>query len=181
MNPEGEVNMFKELTTERLQLKNIGYDDVQFMYEQFSNNFVNKYLFDMEPLKSIEEAQGIVRFYLESKPQLQHRWILVRKEDGQKIGTCGFHCWDKKNGIIEVGYDLLEIYTNQGYMSEAMEKMIEFARNELNIKRIDANIYIENRASIELVKKFGFTKTGEKYEHLYNLDHLHHIYSITLI
>lgn len=173
--------MFKELITERLQLKNIGYDDVQFLYEQFSNNFVNKYLFDMEPLKSIEEAQGIVQFYLESEPQLQHRWILVRKDDGQKIGTCGFHCWDKKNGIIEVGYDLLELYAKQGYMREAMEMMIDFARNELNIKRIDANIYTENRASIALVNKFGFTKIGEKYEHLYNLDHLHHIYSITLI
>ncbi len=172
--------MFKELTTDRLWLKNIDYDDVQFMYEQFSNDFVNKYLFDMEPLKSIEEAQGIVQFYLESKPQLQHRWILVRKEDGQKIGTCGFHCWNKEEGVIEIGYDLLETYAKQGYMSETMKKIIEFAQNELEIKRIDANIYVENQASMALAKKFGFRKTGEKYEHLYNLDHLHHIYSVTL-
>lgn len=173
--------MFKELTTERLLLKNIDYNDVQFMYEQFSNDFVNKYLFDMEPLKSIEEAQGIIRFYLESKPSLQHRWIIIQKEDNQKIGTCGFHCWNKKTGVIEIGYDLQEDYAKQGYMSEAMEKMIEFAKTELQVKQIDANIYVDNQASISLVKKFGFKKTGEKFEHLYNKDHLHHIYSITLI
>ncbi|MDY5913256.1 MAG: hypothetical protein SPJ62_14890 [Inconstantimicrobium porci] len=49
--------MFKELETKRLILKNIGYDDVDFMYKEFSTDLVNTYLYDAEPVSSIDEAK----------------------------------------------------------------------------------------------------------------------------
>ena len=86
--------MFKELETERLWLKNICYEDVEFIFEQFSNDDINRYLYDAEPMKELSEAQELIDFYTVSEKRNQHRWILVRKSDGVKLGTCGFHCWN---------------------------------------------------------------------------------------
>lgn len=44
---------FCNLETERLILKNIAQEDRNFIFSQFSDDVVNKYLFDAEPLTDI--------------------------------------------------------------------------------------------------------------------------------
>ena len=82
---------FEELETKRLNLVNISNNDCNFIYEEFSNDFINKHLFDAEPVKNKSEAQEIIDFYTVPEPRDRHRWILVLKENNNKIGTCGFH------------------------------------------------------------------------------------------
>ena len=45
--------MFIDLITERLLLRCICYDDAAFFYQQFSNDDVNRYLYDAEALEKI--------------------------------------------------------------------------------------------------------------------------------
>ncbi len=165
---------FKELETDRLFLKNISMHDREFILEQFSNNEVNRYLFDAEPIADILGADEIINFYIQSEPRAQHRWILVRKSDGTKIGTCGFHCWNKSKGFCDIGYDLYPDYWGKGYMVEALKAICAFARNDMKVRDINACIFIENDKSIMLAEKLGFTFNGlikdeifrdEKYPH----------------
>ncbi|MDQ7092892.1 GNAT family N-acetyltransferase [Desulfosporosinus sp. PR] len=153
--------LFKELQTDRLLLKNISSDDREFIFSQFSDNVVNRYLFDAEPLINVQGADNIIEFYLQPEPRLQHRWVLVRKEDGIRIGTCGFHCWNMNDNTCDVGYDLKEIYWGKGYMAEAMETIISFAYEQMNLKKINACIYVDNGRSIKLAEKLGFKFNGE--------------------
>ena len=74
--------VFKELYTSRLFLRNISTEDRDFIFSQFSNEKVNQYLFDAEPLTIIQEADEIIDFYVQSEPKECNRWILVRKDDG---------------------------------------------------------------------------------------------------
>lgn len=170
--------MFRPLETERLILKNIGSDDRAFILDMFSDDAVNKYLFDAEPLQNLEEADEIIDFYIQSEPRNQHRWIISRKEDNLKIGTCGFHCWDTNQSIVEIGYDLKKAFHGNGYMTEALQELIEFASNEMEVKTINACIYKENVNSIKLVQKFGFIMTGTKNETFRGEQYIHHIYSL---
>ncbi len=62
--------LFKELETERLFLKNISTCDRDFILEQFSNNEVNRYLFDAEPLTDVFGADDITDFYIQ--PEQEH-------------------------------------------------------------------------------------------------------------
>lgn len=92
------MTMFTDLTTERRLLRCIGYGDAAFFYRQFSDDDVNRYLYDAEPCASIEEAKEWIAFYPEPEPRNQHRWVMVRKGSGESIGTCGFHCLNRKTG-----------------------------------------------------------------------------------
>ncbi|WP_346928739.1 hypothetical protein [Clostridium sp.] len=70
--------LFNELETERLFLNNINIDDKDFIFSQFSDDVVNKYLFDAEPVTDMQGADETITFYIEPEPRLQHRWIILR-------------------------------------------------------------------------------------------------------
>lgn len=169
---------FNNIETDRLILKNIGIDDRNFIFSQFSDDVVNRYLFDAEPVTDMQGADEIIAFYVQPEPRLQHRWIIMKKSDGIKMGTCGFHCWNKTDGNVEVGYDLKEEFWGNGYMQEAMKAIITFAKEEMYIKEISACIYIDNQRSIRLVENLGFVLSGSSYELFGNKEYLHKKYSL---
>ncbi len=175
------VNMlFNAIETERLFLKNISIDDRNFIFNQFSDDVVNRYLFDAEPLAKIEDADEIINFYIQPEPRLQHRWIIIRKSDGIRMGTCGFHCWNQTESTVDVGYDLKESFWRNGYMHEAMKEIIQFAIDKMHIKEINACIYLDNQRSINLVENLGFILSGSSYELFRDEKYLHNIYSLYL-
>lgn len=155
---------FKELETQRLLLKNISEDDRDFIFKQFSNGVVNRYLFDEEPLCDLSGADEIIRFYTRPEPRSRHRWILVRKEDGVKLGTCGFHCWNQADGVCDVGYDLYPSYWGMGYMTEAMRAILSFADDTMHVGQVDAHISAENAGSVKLAQNLGFQDSGRQYD-----------------
>ena len=93
--------------------------------------------------------------------RLKNMIISCKKDDRTKIGTCGFHCWNKEKSSAEVGYDLKEAFWGNGYMQEALKEIIAFAAKSMNIKRIDAVIYVENPKSISVVERLGFSFDGK--------------------
>ena len=170
--------MFNELETERLYLKNIAIEDKEFIFQQFSDDDINRYLYDAEPMSDIAEAQELIEFYTCPEPRMQHRWILVRKSDGEKLGTCGFHCWNPQGQKIETGYDLRKEYWSNGYMSEAMKAIIDFAEKCLGVSYIDAHIFTKNEKSIALVKKMGFDFYGETENYSFHgVEYVHYVFT----
>ncbi len=169
---------FRDLETERLFLKNISADDREFVFSEFSDDSVNRYLFDMEPLTGIDGADEIIEFYTRPEPRSHHRWILIRKSDGTRMGTCGFHVWNREERRTEVGYDLKEEFWDKGYMSEALREILKFAADEMKVERVDAHIYPENSRSIRLAEKFGFVPSGSYCEIFRGKKYPHGIYTL---
>ena len=172
---------FTELETERLFLKNISFNDRDFIFAEFSNDKINRYLFDAEPLTDIKEADEIINFYIQPEPRTQHRWVLVRKSDSIKLGTCGFHSWDKSRNCCDVGYELHPDFWGKGYMSEAMQAILSFAKNNMNIKRINACIYPTNHSSINFAEKLGFAFNGKMKDEIFRGEkYLHKIFTLNV-
>jgi [ribosomal protein S5]-alanine N-acetyltransferase len=151
---------FPELETDRLFLRKPSTGDTDFIYRLFSDKRICEFLFDEEPFTDRAEAEEFVDSYANPEEGLYNRWMLVKKEDGQPIGTCGFHCWDRTNHIAEIGYDLWHEYWGRSYMKEALKAAIDngFSRMELN--RIHAYVALENTASERLLKSLGFVNEG---------------------
>ena len=76
-----------------------------------------------------------------------------------------------------LGYKLDKDELNKGYMTEAVEKIVEIAFNNYGLHRIEANIMPRNIASIRVVEKLGFYNEGlaKKYIMLNGKweDHIH--------
>ena len=74
--------------------------------------------------------------YTIPEPRNQHRWILLEKESSTKLGTCGFHLWDKSKNEVEIGFELLQEFNGKGFMLEAVKAIIGLPQQTMNIKKI---------------------------------------------
>ena len=168
-----------DIETDRLILKSISFEDRDFIYSQFSDSVVTKYLYDEEPLTDISGADEIIDSYIKAKSVSLNRWNLIRKSDNEKMGTCGVHCWDPNENIIDIGYDLKEAFWGYGYMQEAIKAIVKCAVQELNVKQVNAHIYYENDKSIALTNRLGFHFSGKEYNCTFRgKEYLHRIYSL---
>jgi ribosomal-protein-alanine N-acetyltransferase len=75
------------------------------------------------------------------------------------IGWAGYHSWAQQHYRAELFYSLkADQFKRQGYMSEALEPIIAFGKNEMQLRRIEAFVATDNIPSNRLMEKFGFQK-----------------------
>ena len=66
-----------------------------------------------------------------------------------------------------VGYAMDEQFTRRGITTEAVQLVVDFAFNSLNLHRVEAYISPDNIGSIKVVEKIGFQQEGLMRELLY--------------
>ena len=159
------VDLFKELETERLYLKKIDVTYAKNLYDYiYSDIDYYKYYYSL-PFENFEEYYKLVEsyddYYLNGN---YFRWGLVLKETNEMIGIVQFHSKDMLNDACKLGYILGKNYQHNGYMEEALNKIIEFFFNNLPIHRIEAEVVTDNLKSLKLVKKLNMTYEGIRKE-----------------
>jgi len=159
--------MFPTLETERLHLREIVKQDAQGIFNCFSNNEVTRY-YGQDTLTSIEQAEQFVEFFTNNyKENRGIRWGIEMKGKQGIIGTLGFNAWSSKHKRAEIGYELLPEYWGNGYAIEAVSKVIAYGFNKLDLTRIGAVVFIDNKESARLLAKLGFEKEGVLRNYMY--------------
>ena len=155
------IDLWEELRTNRLVLRRILYDDIEFIRKHFGDWEVCRYMVDNEPVTTMEEAEAIIKWsYSDNTKPTNNRWLIVLKENNQPVGTIGYHRWDTQNNIAEIGYDLSKEYWKKGIMNEAMDAVLRFGFEKMELNRIQAFVHIENIASYSILRKNGFSCEG---------------------
>ena len=77
--------------------------------------------------------------------------------DGKLIGSISV---EKKDDDAEIGYMILNEYTNKGIATEAVKQICSIAFKALSIEQITANVFQPNIASIRVLLKNGFKYKG---------------------
>jgi RimJ/RimL family protein N-acetyltransferase len=82
-------------------------------------------------------------------------------EGAEYLGGCGLNSVDWKNSKVEVGIFIgNKDYLGRGYGTDAMKVLIAFIFNEMNIRKINLNVYSFNERAIKSYKKCGFVVEG---------------------
>ncbi|GHE00190.1 GNAT family N-acetyltransferase [Streptomyces alanosinicus] len=85
-------------------------------------------------------------------------FALVRHEDGRAIGGIGFHSAPDEDGRTEIGYDLVEDARGQGYATEAVRTLAEWALARDDIASLFATVERDNTASQAVLGRAGFAE-----------------------
>jgi RimJ/RimL family protein N-acetyltransferase len=85
------------------------------------------------------------------------------------IGDCGLHCLEDARQM-EVGITLAPASQHQGYATEALNCLLDFAFGTLNAHRISAVTDAENAAAAALFQRLGFRKEAHFIEHRWYKD-----------
>lgn len=158
---------FPILETERLLLRNLLESDAKVVFDCFSNEDVLRY-YGQKPLTNIEQVKHIVRnFAKEYDEQKAIKWGIELKETKEIIGTIGFHNLSIEHKRTEIAYALLPSEWRNGYVTEAILKVISYGFEEMDLTRIGAIVFTENKASNALLTKIGFEKEGVLRNYMY--------------
>lgn len=99
--------------------------------------------------------------FLRTPNEDSRTFFLFRLTDGQLMG--GVTIANIRYGVAlsaSFGYWLGEPYTGNGYMTEALRRLIDLCFDELYLHRIEAACIPENIASRKVVTSLGFHEEG---------------------
>jgi [ribosomal protein S5]-alanine N-acetyltransferase len=168
MSFEDAFTHFQVLETERLRLRQLQPDDAADLYGYYADPEVFKYLDWCGPT-SVEHAREVIatwnRWYAEKRII---RWGIELKPTHRLIGTIFFGDFVGQSRA-DLGYELARASWNQGIMTEALQAVIPFGFEVLELHRIQAMVNPDNPASSRVLKKVGFMEEGRlrAYEYHY--------------
>lgn len=166
---KGGENMtqFPILETERLVLRQLKQEDSRDIFHYFSLDEVTKF-YDLESFTNIKQAEELIHRWNQRFERNQGiRWGITLKSESRVIGTCGFHGWMKNHYKAEIGYELTPEYWRKGFMTEAIQMILEFGFNNFGLNRIEAFVEPANVNSRKVLEKIGLREEGILKEHFY--------------
>jgi [ribosomal protein S5]-alanine N-acetyltransferase len=155
---------FPILATQRLTLRPLEITDEQEIFTLRSDSEINKYL-DRQKASTIDDARNFIHKiteHIHKKDSLY--WAITFTDKNILIGTICLFSFSMEKNSCEIGYELLSNFQGQGIMQEAVEKVIDYAFNTIEVKRMEAFFHRENQRSVNLLKKFSFIDSDQRDE-----------------
>ena len=79
---------------------------------------------------------------------------------GKLLGTCALWGINAQFRRAEIGYVLGSQGWGQGYMLEALSALLDYAFNDLNLNRVEADTDPRNERSTRVLDRLKFSKEG---------------------
>ena len=139
---------------ERVALHTIEEEDVDFLQKLVNDPQVRRGLGTTDPITRNEEAE-----WVDSLDEAEGFHFLV-VADGEPVGTAGLSDVNEVWGVAEAGYFVHPDHWDEGYATDALRTLCEFAVEERRLEKVVAWAYETNPASRKVIEKVGFTEEG---------------------
>ena len=142
------------LETERLWLRRIQMDDVEFLVELWTDSDVTRYAGgprDKDWLRNLLEETAQNPF-----AEKYDLWMTLEKAGGQRVGHVGLLEKEIEGAIeYDYGYFLMPSFWGRGYATEICKAVMHYGREVLGLRRMVAMIDPMNAASQNVALKLG--------------------------
>jgi [ribosomal protein S5]-alanine N-acetyltransferase len=148
------------ITTPRVVLRWISEDDIDSLYEIFSNPQVMRY-WSSVPLPDRAAAADLQREIADgNESETMFKWGLALRDSNTVIGTTTLFNLNLDNGRAELGYAMDHAHWGKGYMNEALKALVSHAFEVMELRRLEADVDPRNAASIRTLERLGFQREG---------------------
>lgn len=111
--------------------------------------------------QTIEETEIRIREgYVNFLNRTDLRLLVFKKDTGEFIASSGLHRINWNVPKFEIGYWIDTRYSGQGYMTEAVQGITDFAVRELKARRVEIRCDALNIKSRAIAERLGFTLEG---------------------
>ena len=160
----GDESMIR-LKTKRLIIRDPLPTDIDDWHRLLSDSKTMYYLPDIMTLSLDESRRNLDAALDEARNtnRTKYFFAIENGETGAFIGTVGYTVTKTTplGKFAGAGYFILPEYHGQGYMTEALNKVIRFAFEDDSVYRISTGCITENRASERVMQKCGLIKKAE--------------------
>ena len=149
------------LESERLLFRKTTKDDIdEFFFIQLNPN-LRRYLGMTKVGNNLIKNR---KFFDESVYDNKdfYRWTIVKKEDNKILGCIYLNIHDKKARTAGIDYWIREDEWGCGYVTEAAQRILEFAFDTLNLNRIESCGAKDNPGTWKVMEHIGLKYEGER-------------------
>jgi len=156
MKPFEPITLF----TPRLTLRFLNEADIPAAYEIFSHPEVMRYWSYPAWTERSQAQEWLIHIQEGYHTGNTLQLAIERNTDLILIGTCTLYQFHVASRRAEIGYALGRPYWGSGYMHEALQMLLRYAFETLNLNRLEADIDPRNLASASVLERLGFVKEG---------------------
>ena len=169
------------LKSKGLKLTPIKKEYIDSFLKWFNDPEITQYLIFYRPLTR-EMEEDWYNTYQTQQNEIVFSILISEELNHEKlIGNCGIRI-DWKNRVGNCGIIIGEKeYLSKGYGTEAMELLVEYGFNTLNLNRIELEVYDFNIQAIKSYKKVGFLEEGRKRQATYINGEYHGIIIMSIL
>jgi len=138
------------LRGDRVGLHPIEESDLHFLTELLNDPDVWRTIRSRDPVNRHQERE-----WWEGLDDRDGVTLLVAT-DGDPVGTVGFGDVEANWGTAEVGYSVDPDHWGNGYATEAVALLTEYAFDERRLEKLAATVYEHNPASMRVLEKGGW-------------------------
>jgi [ribosomal protein S5]-alanine N-acetyltransferase len=152
------------LVASRIKLRWLTPADVAALFTVFSHEEAMRYWSTpaMTELKQAQDYLDQIHHCFAAKSLFQ--WGIALLKTDEVIGTCTLHQLDTRNRRAEIGFALNPAHWHQGYATEAVDRVLQYAFGPLRLHRVEADTDPRNTASIAVLTRLGFVAEGRMRE-----------------
>jgi [ribosomal protein S5]-alanine N-acetyltransferase len=152
------------LDTARLHLRPLAPADAAALYRLHADPVVMRY-WSSPPWTDPARADEVIAGDKVELARGEHlRLALVRRQDNALVGTCSLFAFHAASRRAELGYALAREAWGRGLMAEALDALVAWAFDALNLHRLEADIDPRNTASAKSLARLGFVLEGRMRE-----------------
>lgn len=151
--------MKREIVTATIRLEIVGKSDAKNIHVLRTDASVAQFIIrdrnvsvqDIEHFitERLSDLENILFYKIESIPELE------------LIGTIVLKNIDRERKYAEVGYELFPKFQGMGFMSVALQEIIDMAFGNMGLDELEAFTHRNNLKSRKLLEKFKFRETDK--------------------
>jgi ribosomal-protein-alanine N-acetyltransferase len=149
--------VFPSLNTQRLFLRELQTEDAEQVLFLRSNKEVTKFIKRQIPTKIQDAVDFIDKIQLGYSKKETINWVICLTDNPKMIGSICLWNYSLDRKTAEVGYDLNPSFQNLGIMTEALQAVLHFGFDTLQLDKIKAFTHYANENSKNLLTKNAFT------------------------
>ncbi|MCB1033850.1 MAG: GNAT family N-acetyltransferase [Acidobacteria bacterium] len=157
------------LEASRLYLRSLTAGDAPAIFSIFGDPEVMRYWSSpaLTDLKAAKRLIQDIQELFESRELFQ--WGIARQETGEVLGTCTLFKLDWAHRRGEIGFAVGRSAWGLGLGAEAVDVLLRFCFETLDLHRLEADVDPDNERSLRLLERQGFRREGylrERWLHL---------------
>lgn len=148
------------IPTKTLTLRFLNEADLPAVYDIFSHPEVMRYWSYPPWTERSQAQQWLMRVQEGYRTGNDLQFGIERRADRVLVGTCTLFQFHITSRRAEIGYALGRPYWGAGYMNNALQALVRYAFQTLDLNRLEADIDPRNVASAKTLERLGFQKEG---------------------
>jgi RimJ/RimL family protein N-acetyltransferase len=148
------------IESRRVRLRWLTEADIPALVAIFSHPEVTRY-WSTPPHTGTHQAEELLSdIHRHFHDRTLFQWGVAQRQTDRIIATTTLWQIDADNRRAEIGFALQRDYWGQGLMQETLQVFLAWCFDELQLRRIEADVDPDNSAALRLLEKLGFEREG---------------------